>query len=130
MANGQLVVVLEEKPEKGLLPLSMLDILIKAREYGDREPRQGKSPLPTALVRSALTAYAENIELIGEARRIGLSGNGKSTFSEIVRHSLAVAIRFKKFADEKKPAAKATPQAVAARARAKTQKTQPEGVAA
>jgi hypothetical protein len=123
MSENQLVIVLEEKPEKGIVPLSMLDRLITAKECGDRAPKPGKGPLPTALVRAALTAYAENIDLINEARRIGLTGTITRTFSEIVKYSLTQAIRFKKFADEKKNAD--TPKENLTK---KTRKPQPEGI--
>lgn len=101
MSDGKLVIVLEDRPQSGFSPLRDLDTLIKNREYGDRNAKPGRSPQPTAIVRAAIRAYSDNIDLIQQARKIGLAGNGTTPASDIIRTALTQAIRFKQFAAKK-----------------------------
>lgn len=100
MAEDKLVIVLEEKPDKGVTPLADIQALIDAKEYGDRPAKPGKAPVPTALVRSAVRAYATNIQKLQEARALNVTAD--SSFPGLVAHGLNMAIKFGKFAQEKK----------------------------
>jgi len=87
--DGQIIVVLEEKPDSGQIPLTHL---------GTIQRLSGRSPAPkaTPIVREALRAWADNAALVQQAKTLGVCPED-STYAGIVRHSLAQAIRFRQY---------------------------------
>jgi hypothetical protein len=86
--EGQINLVLEEKPGIGQTPCSHLRKIQNASTAV-------VTPKYTQITREALRAIAENIALFKQAEALNVTGD--TSFSGIVRHSLTKAIRFKQF---------------------------------
>ena len=98
----QIVIILEDNPTKNKLPVSSIVTLQDAKEYGDREPKRGKVPMATALVREGLRAYANNVTLVKQCREL-MNGADDTTFTAIVKSALEILVRAKLYAATKKP---------------------------
>jgi len=105
--SEQIVIILQDVPEKNKLPVTHIEILQDKKEFGDKAPKRTKGPMATALVREALSAYAGNIELIKKARELNISQD--ISFKGIVREVLQTAIRFKMYQQKKEQAGAAKP---------------------
>lgn len=104
-AAPKTVVVLEEKPDQGQVPLSHITLI------QDRSTEKPK-PKATPIVREALRAWAENVELVNQAKALEVSKD--QSFSGIVRACVAQAIRFRQYQIKKQEPQTRKPAATAA----------------
>ena len=86
--RAKLPIVLEEKPDRGQTPLS--DIA-RVMEASAELPK----PKATPIIREAVRAYAQTIDLINQARAIGLCD--AQDYPSICKYALTQAIKFRQF---------------------------------
>jgi len=82
--TGKIVIQLEDKPESGQMPVSHV---VKIQDASKEKPK----PKATPIVRQALQAWADNLALVHQARRLKVTSD--LSFAGLVKFSLTQAIR-------------------------------------